>query len=150
MTWDSHFGPTSNHLLILPFNRHNISNIYPFLTSSTTKLLMHSLDISCLDYCKDLLLIGQLLHRLFPLQTAMNAVARLIHLVNHSVVSSYIKTPTNHSLCSSEGLCLCSVTSPSPLFMLASRTSPKSLPYSGIPYPNQPGYRLLCLPLGEP
>ena len=64
--------------------RLNLRNIYklrPFLTNQTTKLLIHSLVISRLDYCNSLL-IGLPLHILFPFQSIMNAAARLIHLTN--------------------------------------------------------------------
>ncbi|CAI9537843.1 unnamed protein product [Staurois parvus] len=62
----------------------NISKIRPFLTSETTKQLIHSLVISRLDYCNSLL-IGRPHHRLSPLQSIMNAAARLIHLTNRFV-----------------------------------------------------------------
>ena len=62
----------------------NISKIRPFLTNETTKLLIHSLVISRLDYCNSLL-IGLPLYRLSPLQSIMNVAARLIHLTNRSV-----------------------------------------------------------------
>ena len=61
----------------------NISKIRPFLTNDTTKLLIHSLVISRLDYCNSLL-IGLPLNRLSPLQSIMNAAARLIHHTNRS------------------------------------------------------------------
>ncbi|CAI9588606.1 unnamed protein product, partial [Staurois parvus] len=62
----------------------NISKIRPFLTSETTKQLIHSLVISHLDYCNSLL-IGRPHRRLSPLLSTMNSAARLIHLTNRSV-----------------------------------------------------------------
>lgn len=61
---------------------HNTSNICPFLTKETTKQLIHFFAISCLDYCKSLLICLPLC-RLPPLQSSQNATVRLIHLTNH-------------------------------------------------------------------
>uniref|UniRef100_A0A8C5QC46 Reverse transcriptase domain-containing protein n=1 Tax=Leptobrachium leishanense TaxID=445787 RepID=A0A8C5QC46_9ANUR len=61
-----------------------ISRIRPFLTAVTTKQLIHALVISRLDYCNNLL-SGLPLSRLSPLQSILNASARLIHLTCHSV-----------------------------------------------------------------
>uniref|UniRef100_A0A8C5LKD6 Reverse transcriptase domain-containing protein n=1 Tax=Leptobrachium leishanense TaxID=445787 RepID=A0A8C5LKD6_9ANUR len=61
------------------YQLRNISRIWPFLTAVTTKQLIHALVISRLDYCNNLL-SGLPLSRLSPLQSILNASARLIHL----------------------------------------------------------------------
>ena len=77
------------HLLSKSCRLHlrNISKIRPFLTNDTAKLLIHSLVISRLDYCNSLL-VGLPLNRLSPLQSIMNAAARLIHLSDRSSSAS--------------------------------------------------------------
>uniref|UniRef100_A0A8C5LQ96 Ribosomal protein L10e/L16 domain-containing protein n=1 Tax=Leptobrachium leishanense TaxID=445787 RepID=A0A8C5LQ96_9ANUR len=62
----------------------NISRIRTFLTAVTTKQLIHALVISRLDYCNNLL-SGLPLSHLSPLQSILNASARLIHLTRRSV-----------------------------------------------------------------
>uniref|UniRef100_A0A8C5LXX3 Reverse transcriptase domain-containing protein n=1 Tax=Leptobrachium leishanense TaxID=445787 RepID=A0A8C5LXX3_9ANUR len=62
----------------------HIYRIRPFLTAVTTKQLVHALVISRLDYCNNLL-SGLPLSRLSPLQSILNASARLIHLTRRSV-----------------------------------------------------------------
>uniref|UniRef100_A0A8C5N3A7 Reverse transcriptase domain-containing protein n=1 Tax=Leptobrachium leishanense TaxID=445787 RepID=A0A8C5N3A7_9ANUR len=66
------------------YQLRNISRIRPFLTAVTTKQLIHALVISRLDYCNNLL-SGLPLSRLSPLQSILNASARLIHLTRRSV-----------------------------------------------------------------
>uniref|UniRef100_A0A8C5PP82 Reverse transcriptase domain-containing protein n=1 Tax=Leptobrachium leishanense TaxID=445787 RepID=A0A8C5PP82_9ANUR len=66
------------------YQLRNISRIRPFLTTVTTKQLIHALVISRLDYCNNLL-SGLPLSRLSPLQSILNASARLIHLTCRSV-----------------------------------------------------------------
>uniref|UniRef100_A0A8C5QWU8 Reverse transcriptase domain-containing protein n=1 Tax=Leptobrachium leishanense TaxID=445787 RepID=A0A8C5QWU8_9ANUR len=66
------------------YQLRNISRIRPFLTAVTTKQLIHDLVISRLDYCNNLL-SGLPLSRLSPLQSILNASARLIHLTRRSV-----------------------------------------------------------------
>uniref|UniRef100_A0A8C5MRU4 Reverse transcriptase domain-containing protein n=1 Tax=Leptobrachium leishanense TaxID=445787 RepID=A0A8C5MRU4_9ANUR len=66
------------------YQLRNISRIRPFLTAVTTKQLIHALVISRLDYCNNLL-SGLPLSRLSPLQSILNASARLIHLTRCSV-----------------------------------------------------------------
>uniref|UniRef100_A0A8C5WG66 Reverse transcriptase domain-containing protein n=1 Tax=Leptobrachium leishanense TaxID=445787 RepID=A0A8C5WG66_9ANUR len=65
------------------YQLRNISRIRPFLTAVTTKLI-HALVIFRLDYCNNLL-SGLPLSRLSPLQSILNASARLIHLTRRSV-----------------------------------------------------------------
>uniref|UniRef100_A0A8C5Q0P7 Reverse transcriptase domain-containing protein n=1 Tax=Leptobrachium leishanense TaxID=445787 RepID=A0A8C5Q0P7_9ANUR len=67
------------------YQLRNISRIRPFLTAVTTKQLIHALVISRLDYCNNNLLSGLPLSRLSPLQSILNASARLIHLTRRSV-----------------------------------------------------------------
>uniref|UniRef100_A0A8C5WG18 Reverse transcriptase domain-containing protein n=1 Tax=Leptobrachium leishanense TaxID=445787 RepID=A0A8C5WG18_9ANUR len=67
--------------------RYQLRNIYrirPFLTAVATKQLIHALVISRLDYCNNLL-SGLPLSHLSPLQSILNASARLIHLTRRSV-----------------------------------------------------------------
>ncbi|CAJ0965208.1 unnamed protein product [Ranitomeya imitator] len=59
----------------------NISRIRPFLTFDSAKTLTVSLIHSRLDYCNSLL-IGLPLTKLSPLQSVMNAAARIIFLTN--------------------------------------------------------------------
>ncbi|XP_073424131.1 uncharacterized protein [Dendrobates tinctorius] len=59
----------------------NISRIRPFLTMETTKTLTVALIHSRLDYC-NALLIGLPVTRLSPLQSILNAAARIVHLGN--------------------------------------------------------------------
>uniref|UniRef100_A0A8C5QHC0 Ro60, Y RNA binding protein n=1 Tax=Leptobrachium leishanense TaxID=445787 RepID=A0A8C5QHC0_9ANUR len=66
------------------YQLRNISRIRPFLTAVTTKQLIHALVISRLDYCNNLL-SGLPLSCLSPLQSILNASARLIHLTCRSV-----------------------------------------------------------------
>uniref|UniRef100_A0A8C5R1E4 Reverse transcriptase domain-containing protein n=1 Tax=Leptobrachium leishanense TaxID=445787 RepID=A0A8C5R1E4_9ANUR len=66
------------------YQLRNISRIRPFLTAVTTKQLIHALVISRLDYCNNLL-SGLPLSRLSPIQSILNASARLIHLTRRSV-----------------------------------------------------------------
>uniref|UniRef100_A0A8C5QX00 Reverse transcriptase domain-containing protein n=1 Tax=Leptobrachium leishanense TaxID=445787 RepID=A0A8C5QX00_9ANUR len=66
------------------YQLRNISRIWPFLTTVTTKQLIHALVISRLDYCNNLL-SGLPLSRLSPLQSILSASARLIHLTRRSV-----------------------------------------------------------------
>uniref|UniRef100_A0A8C5LNM3 Reverse transcriptase domain-containing protein n=1 Tax=Leptobrachium leishanense TaxID=445787 RepID=A0A8C5LNM3_9ANUR len=65
------------------YQLRNISRIRPFLTTVTTKQLIHALVISRLDYCNNLL-SGLPLSHLSPLQSILNASARLIHLTRRS------------------------------------------------------------------
>uniref|UniRef100_A0A8C5MKZ5 Reverse transcriptase domain-containing protein n=1 Tax=Leptobrachium leishanense TaxID=445787 RepID=A0A8C5MKZ5_9ANUR len=77
-----------SHILSLSsscrYQLRNISRIWPFLTAVTTKQLIHALVICRLDYCNNLL-SGLPLSRLSPLQSILNASARLIHLTHRSV-----------------------------------------------------------------
>ncbi|CAJ0964633.1 unnamed protein product [Ranitomeya imitator] len=59
----------------------NISRIRPFLTFDSAKILTVSLIHSRLDYCNSLL-IGLPLTKLSPLQSVLNAAARIIFLTN--------------------------------------------------------------------
>ncbi|CAJ0931707.1 unnamed protein product [Ranitomeya imitator] len=59
----------------------NISRIRPFLTFDSAKTLTVSLIHSRLDYCNSLL-IGLPLTKLSPLQSVLNAAARIIFLTN--------------------------------------------------------------------
>ncbi|XP_073416510.1 uncharacterized protein [Dendrobates tinctorius] len=59
----------------------NISRIRPFLTFDSAKTLTVSLIHSRLDYCNSLL-IGFPLTKLSPLQSVLNAAARIIFLTN--------------------------------------------------------------------
>ncbi|CAJ0938938.1 unnamed protein product [Ranitomeya imitator] len=59
----------------------NISRISPFLTFDSAKTLTVSLIHSRLDYCNSLL-IGLPLTKLSPLQSVLNAAARIIFLTN--------------------------------------------------------------------
>ncbi|CAJ0966361.1 unnamed protein product [Ranitomeya imitator] len=59
----------------------NISRIRPFLTFNSAKTLTVSLIHSRLDYCNSLL-IGLPLTKLSPLQSVLNAAARIIFLTN--------------------------------------------------------------------
>ncbi|CAJ0967721.1 unnamed protein product [Ranitomeya imitator] len=59
----------------------NISKIRPFLTFDSAKTLTVSLIHSHLDYCNSLL-IGLPLTKLSPLQSVLNAAARIIFLTN--------------------------------------------------------------------
>ncbi|CAJ0927601.1 unnamed protein product [Ranitomeya imitator] len=59
----------------------NISRIRPFLTFDSAKTLTVSLIHSRLDYCNSLL-IGLPLAKLSPLQSVLNAAARIIFLTN--------------------------------------------------------------------
>ncbi|CAJ0944628.1 unnamed protein product [Ranitomeya imitator] len=68
----------------------NISRIRPFLTRETTKTLTVALIHSRLDYCKALL-IGLPLTRLSPLQSILNAAARVVHLANRYSDSSALR-----------------------------------------------------------
>ncbi|XP_063808745.1 uncharacterized protein LOC135013963, partial [Pseudophryne corroboree] len=61
----------------------NISKIRPYLTQDTAKTLIHALIISCIDYCNSLL-TGLPKTRLSPLQSILNAAARLIFLARRS------------------------------------------------------------------
>ncbi|XP_063812994.1 uncharacterized protein LOC135050432, partial [Pseudophryne corroboree] len=61
----------------------NISKIRPYLTQDTAKTLIHALIISHIDYCNSLL-TGLPKHRLSPLQSILNAAARLIFLARRS------------------------------------------------------------------
>ncbi|XP_063808965.1 uncharacterized protein LOC135016854 [Pseudophryne corroboree] len=61
----------------------NISKIRPYLTQDTAKTLIHALIISRIDYCNSLL-TGLPKHRLSPLQSILNAAARLIFLARRS------------------------------------------------------------------
>ncbi|CAJ0953833.1 unnamed protein product [Ranitomeya imitator] len=57
----------------------NISRIRPFLNPQSTKMLVHALIISRLDYC-NILFCGLPANTLAPLQSILNSAARLIHL----------------------------------------------------------------------
>ncbi|CAJ0962950.1 unnamed protein product [Ranitomeya imitator] len=57
----------------------NISRIRPFLNPHSTKMLMHALIISRLDYC-NILLCGLPSNTLTPPQAILNSAARLINL----------------------------------------------------------------------
>ncbi|CAI9531947.1 unnamed protein product, partial [Staurois parvus] len=84
-TLTSPLGPKSNHWLNLAVSA---SGTFPkSLTNDTTKQLIHALVISRLHYCNSLL-TGLPLHRLSPLQSIMNAAARLIHLTNRSAAAA--------------------------------------------------------------
>uniref|UniRef100_A0A8C5MVS0 Reverse transcriptase domain-containing protein n=1 Tax=Leptobrachium leishanense TaxID=445787 RepID=A0A8C5MVS0_9ANUR len=75
------------------YQLRNISRIRPFLTAVTTKQLIHALVISPLDYCNNLL-SGLPLSRLSPLQSILNASARLIHLTRRSVSAIPLRVPS--------------------------------------------------------
>ncbi|XP_063813349.1 uncharacterized protein LOC135051115, partial [Pseudophryne corroboree] len=61
----------------------NISKIRPYLTQDTAETLIHALIISRIDYCNSLL-TGLPKTRLSPLQSILNAAARLIFLARRS------------------------------------------------------------------
>ncbi|XP_063808683.1 uncharacterized protein LOC135013175, partial [Pseudophryne corroboree] len=61
----------------------NISKIRPYLTQDTAKTLIHALIITRIDYCNSLL-TGLPKTRLSPLQSILNAAARLIFLARRS------------------------------------------------------------------
>ncbi|XP_063808220.1 uncharacterized protein LOC135007766, partial [Pseudophryne corroboree] len=82
------FKPHIQHLSqTCHFHLKNISRIRPFLTQDATKIIIHSLIISRLDYC-NLLLTGLPDNHLSPLQSILNAAARLIFLTKRTTSTS--------------------------------------------------------------
>ncbi|XP_063812310.1 uncharacterized protein LOC135050092, partial [Pseudophryne corroboree] len=82
------FKPHIQHLSqTCHFHLKNISRIRPFLTQDATKIIIHSLIISRLDYC-NLLLTGLPDNYLSPLQSILNAAARLIFLTKRTTSTS--------------------------------------------------------------
>uniref|UniRef100_A0A8C5M2F8 Reverse transcriptase domain-containing protein n=1 Tax=Leptobrachium leishanense TaxID=445787 RepID=A0A8C5M2F8_9ANUR len=80
LTFSSHIQTVNKSCY---FQLKNIARVRPFLTQDTTKVLVHALVISRLDYC-NLHLIGLTNSRIAPLQSVMNAGARLTFLTRRT------------------------------------------------------------------
>uniref|UniRef100_A0A8C5QND8 RIIa domain-containing protein n=1 Tax=Leptobrachium leishanense TaxID=445787 RepID=A0A8C5QND8_9ANUR len=79
LTFSSHIQTVTKYCY---FQHRNIARVCPFLTQDTTKVLFMLLVISRLDYCNSFLIGPN--SRIAPLQSVMNAGARLIFLTKRT------------------------------------------------------------------